>query len=520
MKRVLLFTGHRIVAYEWRHNAVPPGAAFEPDENGRAALRAWLAQAPRTPVQILVDTIEEEFHSDRVPHVLGHERSQLYRRTAARHFRDNDLRYITRQGRDRSGRRDDRVLVAGLTQPAALEQWLDVIEVAEVPLEGVYSLPLAGEYLLPALATGGAARVLLVSQQARGSLRQSCYEEGRLRFSRLVPVRADAASEYADIVATEIGQTVRFLENQRSREITGALHIHILAAPGEHPGLRAALDAPADITPYQLVAPADVAQRLGLRGSDPGAYADLLFVQVLARRRRLPNHYGVARLRRHFLDQRARLALRCVAAAGLLATLAVVAGTWLHGRLYEQAAAEAGQREQRFERLYEQRLSQLGEFDYRAVDVKNAVDRVDALATAARTDPAAELEAIGAVVARVLPITLQRLKWRVESGQRDGRRTAATDRPDPATATPVVRIEGEVERFGGDFRLAIGRFEALVDRLRAAGLGRVAVEGAPFDLAPDSGVSGDSGISGAGRARRRADFALEITFNTAGDGDG
>ena len=520
MKRVLLFDGQQLIGYEWLRNACRRIETFEPDESGRSALQAWLARAPRTPVQLLVDVIEEEFHADRVPHVLGPERSQLYQRTATRHFRNTEFRYITCQGRDRTGRRDDRVLVAGLTHPVALKQWLDVIAAAEVPLKGVYSLPLVGESLLPALPTKGAARVLLVSQQARGSLRQSYYENGCLRFSRQVPVRTESASEYAGVVATEIGQIVRFLENQRFCELDGAIHVRILADPNEHAGLREALDAPADMPPYQLVAPARVAQRLGLRGPDPGAYADLLFVQVLARRRRMPNHYGIARLRRNFLDQRVRLALRGLAAAGLLAALAVVGGTWLRGMVYEQATAEAAERERRFERLYEQRLSQIGEFEFQAVDVKNAVDRVDALAAGARTDPAAELKAIGAVVAQSAPITLQRLQWRLGSSQGGRQRTAAIDATGAATRSPVVRIEGEVDRFEGDFRLAIGHFEAFVDRLRAAGLGRVAVEEAPFDLAPDSGVSGDSGIGGSGGSQRRADFALELTFNAETDADG
>ena len=523
MKRLLFFPGHRMLAYEWERDHFRRVESFEPDDEGRAAFSAWLAEAPHKPVQMLVDVIEEEFHADHVPHVLGRERAHLYQRTAERHFRNNEFRYITAQGREKEGRRDDRVLVAGLTNPDLLQVWLDLIARARVPLKGIHSLPLVGESLLAALGLQRARRVLLVSQQVPSTLRQSYYEHGRLRFSRLVPGRYEGDDEYAEFVATEISQTLRFLENQRFRQRGGAVQTVILADAATHDAVRHRLEEVPRAAETRLLGLEEVAGRVGLRATSAGPYADKLFGQVLLRNWRIPNHYGISRLRRYFFDQRARLALRGVAVAAIVAAVAVAGGTWLRGALYDAGIETAEQREARFRQLYEQRLSQLAEFDYRAVDVKNAVDLMNDLTRMARTDPAGELDAVGTVLADYPAIVLEQLEWSLAPGDNGDRRAGALSAGGGLQAdapAPSVRLAGRVDGFDGDYRRAIERFDRFVAELRARGVGRVRVNGAPFDLAPDAGVSGDSGVDAGGVDARRADFELRIDFAGEGNGNG
>ncbi|MEF8834344.1 MAG: hypothetical protein V5A42_05745, partial [Halofilum sp. (in: g-proteobacteria)] len=356
MKRLLFFPGHRILAYEWRAGAFRRIEAFEPDEEGRERFRQWLREAPRTPVQMLIDVIEEEFHIDHVPHVIGRERTHLYKRTARRHFRSSDFTYITRQGREREGRRDDRVLVAGLTNPELLSVWLDVLAEEQVALKGIQSLPLLGEYLLAHLGAQRAGRVLVVSQQVPSTLRQSYYENGRLRFSRLVPGRYDGAAEYADFVHDELHQTLHFLENQRFRGQGRPVDTYILTDSDAQAALRERL-ADSNVVNCHLVPLDELSRRVGDRDS-PGPYAATIFAQLLLRQRRPANHYGLARLRHFFFLQRARVGLRVLAGAAVVAAVAVAGGTWLQGQAYESGIVQAQAREARFERLYEQRLSQ------------------------------------------------------------------------------------------------------------------------------------------------------------------
>jgi len=513
VKRLLFFPGHRILAYEWRSGAFRRIEAFDPDEAGRERFRQWLREAPRTPVQMLLDVIEEEFHIDHIPHVIGRERAHLYKRTARKHFRNSDFTYITCQGRQREGRRDDRVLVAGLTNPDLLSVWLDVLAEEQVALKGIHSLPLVGEYLLPHLGAQRAGRVLVVSQQVPSTLRQSYYENGRLRFSRLVPGRYKDAAEYADFVHDELHQTLHFLEHQRFRGQGRPVDTYILADSDAHDALRERL-AGGDVVNCHLVSLGDLAQRVGDRGS-AGPYADTIFGQLLLRQRRPANHYGLARLRHFFFVQRARVGLRVLAGAAVLAAVAVAGGAWLQGQAYESGIVQAQAREARFQQLYEQRLSQLDEFDYRAVDVKNAVDLMTDVSNAVRQTPEPIMNRLGTLLAEHSALTLDRLDWARSDGVgRDSGRTVGRTNPNDPAAGPVVEVGGRVTRFDGDYREAIARFDQFVQTLRTSGLGSVSVDRAPFDLGPGSGVSGDSGTTASTPTDQSGEFVLQLRLTT------
>ena len=250
----------------------------------------------------------------------------------------------------------------------------------------------------------------------------------------------------------------------------------------------------------------------------PGPYADRIFGQLLLRQRRPANHYGLARLRHFFFVQRARVGLRALAGAAVLAAAAVAGAAWLQGQAYESGIVQAQARETRFQRLYEQRLSQLAEFDYRAVDVKNAVDLMADVSNAVRQTPEPLMDALGTLFAQQSALTLDRLEWTRDDGVGgDGNRTTGRANASGMAAGPVVEVGGRVTGFDGDYRQAIGRFEQFVRTLRAADLGSVTVERAPFDLGPGSGVTGDSGTTASTQTDQSGEFLLQLRL-TADNG--
>lgn len=527
MRRLLFFPGHRIIAYEWEGGRFHSVRSFEPDQEGRNAFRAWLEQAPRMPLQLLVDVIEEEFHVDRVPHVIGRDRAELHRRTARKHFRSTDLRHVRVQGRETGGRRDDRLLIAGLTNPEVLRVWLAVIADIGAPLKGIASLPLVGEQLLPRLGAARAPRVLVISQQVPSTLRQSYYERGQLRFSRLVPGRYTGAEGLLEFLRRELDQTLRFLETQRFRRHDQALEVFVLAGPEVYDTLREGLGSADNVT-IHLVGLDKLASSLGMRGADGLEYADTVFGQALMKQRRPPNHYGVARLRRTFFIQRGRHALWAAAATMVLAAVAVGAGAWLRAGALTDGIDEARARQAEFERLYQERLRQLNAFEYRATDVKDAVDLLSALDAKLPKQPRGML----ATVARVLDghprVVLASLRWRVSTDPRanaaeggggtlpPGRLAGAA--LEDAPLHRHVLLQADVVDFGGNYRRAVELFEAFVTGLEAdETLVGVQVVEAPFDLDPASGVSGESGASAGNGPGERASFRVRV-HGVTGDG--
>jgi len=521
MKRLLFFPGHRLFAYEWERGRFRRVETFEPDEQGRRAFQAWLEEAPRTPVQLLLDVIEEEFHIDHVPHVIGRDRAELYRRTARKHFRSTDFHYITAQGRRPTGRRDDEVLIAGLTNPEILKGWLSVIDAARVPLKGIHSLPLVGERLLGHLGAPRSGRVLVVTQQVPSTLRQSYYEHGRLKFSRLVPGRYDDAEGYLRFVRRELDQTLHFLETQRFRRRQEPVDVFVVVGDEFHDTLRDGLSSSDSVTVH-LAPLASLARRVGIRGEMPRAFADTIFAQVLLRQARPPNHYGLRRLRRHFFAQRARIGLRWAAGALVVGAVALAGSFVLRGQVYEQGMREAKRRATEFERLYQQRLHQLDEFRYRAVDVKNAVDLLSDLSTARPEHPGPTMAAVGNVLAQHPHIVVDSLDWQVSTdpdrmSAGGGERAAGAgtslaalalrDRP----AYYYALVKGDVIGFQGDYRRAVELFDGFVGGLRdAPPFAQVGVVEAPFDLKPDSGVSGDSGTTAGSGIGERASYAVRL----------
>ncbi|MDZ7748277.1 MAG: hypothetical protein U5K43_05110 [Halofilum sp. (in: g-proteobacteria)] len=305
MRRLLLYPGHRVLAFEWHRGRCRPAGAFEPDAPGREALRRWLDAAPRVPLRLLVDVLDEEFHLERVPHVSGRDRAALLRRSAERHLRDTELRHVVVQGRDPDGRRDDRVLIAGLTRPEGLRAWLGVIGEAGAPLAGIHSLPLVGERLLPALGAARTPRALVLSQHAPALLRQSYYEHGHLKLSRLVSLQDPGPGGTAAAARRELEQALRFLEAQRFRRAGEPLEVLALVAGDAPPSWCEGL-AGGDGVRLRRVPLERVARALGADPEVDAAGAGLLFAQALLRRRRAGNHYAPARLRRAFFVLRAR----------------------------------------------------------------------------------------------------------------------------------------------------------------------------------------------------------------------
>lgn len=523
MKRLLFFPGHRILAYEWERGQFRRTEAFEPDEQGRAAFRAWLEEDPKKPVQLLLDVIEEEFHVDRIPHVIGRDRSELFERTAKRHFRSTEFRFIVNQGREIGGRRDDQVLVAGLTNPELLRTWLSVIDDAAVPLRGIYSLPLVSESLLPALGANKVSRALVISQQIPSTLRQSYFEKGRLRFSRLVPGRYSDAEGFAEFFHRELRQTLRFLETQRFRSQAAHIDVYVLVSADIYHVMRDQL-ASTDTVTCHLVPLEHVAGRIGLRGPRTGAFADAIFGHLLLRKRRPENHYGLSRLRRHFFAQRARIGLTALAALLLLSAIAAAIGIVLRGEVYEESISIARERAAEFDRRYKVRLQQLDEFDYRAQDVKNAVDLLSKLRELRVSNPGPVLASLGNALDAHPGVLVNRLNWHQTDdpdiapeagGQQElaSRGTGLVERIGETDSAPYqyLRVAGDIVDFEGEYRRAVRKFDDFVATLRnQPGVSRVDIIESPFALQSDTGITGDSGLNAGAKQEQGGTYILFV----------
>ncbi|MCL4724205.1 MAG: hypothetical protein KJZ90_08035, partial [Rhodocyclaceae bacterium] len=104
-------------------------------------------------------------------------------------------------------------MLTALTRPQLFEPWLAILRTAEAQLAGIWSLPLLGAALIEKLQPGNKPCLLVAI--TRSGIRQSFFENGRLRFSRLSPVATADAAELAVSCAAEASKIYQYLLGQR-----------------------------------------------------------------------------------------------------------------------------------------------------------------------------------------------------------------------------------------------------------------------------------------------------------------
>ena len=153
-RRVLFFDNARLTAYRVQGGAVLHEASFAGDDAGLAAFGDYVGQHRRSLFHILVDTPEESFQTEDIPYSTGKDRQAILRRKLAQHFYGTPYALASSQGRLKTGRRDERLLLMALTQPQHFEPWLAALRNHQAILAGIYTLPQTIFGLLPARQTG------------------------------------------------------------------------------------------------------------------------------------------------------------------------------------------------------------------------------------------------------------------------------------------------------------------------------------------------------------------------------
>ena len=124
---ILLATPRQIGVLDWRPGRMHWLGEFPASSKGLAAFRQLVISHAGLPMLLVVDTVDEDYRSELLPHVQGHARNELLARKLRQVFRNARFTGTWRQVRETDGRRDDRYLLAALTDTDWLSPWLDVL---------------------------------------------------------------------------------------------------------------------------------------------------------------------------------------------------------------------------------------------------------------------------------------------------------------------------------------------------------------------------------------------------------
>lgn len=513
-KLLAYHSGKQTEVHTWRHGSLSATRIFNAGAEGVAEFAAHLEKHAELPLYFVVDIIEEDFRLETIPHIQSRSRAALINRKLGQVFRNEAYRHTALQGRDTEGRRDDRLLLSALTNSASIKPWIDAILKYRIALAGIYSVPLLSQAIIQKLGLGKIPHLLLVTRQGEGGLRQSYFQNGYLKLSRLVSLAGNNPDELIDAVSEESTRIQQYLNNQRLLPRDQALEIRLLFKDDECGSLINGCDS----TPTHHFRPQELRNTAAALKLDSSA-ADVksLYLQFLARHR-VGNHYAGVRETRYWQLSRSALAMKSsgivLVAFGILSAAAHIADGL-------DLAAQSDRIHSQAEHLETEARSMQSAFPLLPASpdiLKGTVELAEILTARPRTP-----ESLLAIISRALDefpqVRLQRFKW-VLSANPDldiGAKSAAPATPEAAPGgggekLEIALLEGEIAPFT-HYREALAAVEQLTARLKATpGLQAIPLT-LPINTGPQAQLKGSLNKDAQPPA---AHFSLKLIYRGAG----
>lgn len=279
-RRLLLLEANRLSAWQWQGGHLRNEQSFSADIAGNEAFAEYLRTHGNAVFTILADVAEEGFQIEDVPFVSGRDRSALTKRRLGQYFYGTPFALAISLGREKTGRRDEKILFAALTQPRHLEPWLAAMRSADAQLAGIYSAPqalaslFAGGHKLP-----GPRLVLSITQSG---VRQTFFNNGQLYFSRLTTLATGTLEEAAVTCAVEAQKIYQYLSGQRLIQRNSTLEVTILAHPGQSNSIRSHCRASAELN-FNYIDLLAEARKSKLKTLPQDSHCELLLLHQLVR---------------------------------------------------------------------------------------------------------------------------------------------------------------------------------------------------------------------------------------------
>ena len=130
-KLLLCVSAFSMTAAVWTGRRIATCSAFEDDDAGQAAFQSFIRSAPGAPVYLMADTVDEDYRFETLPHAFGSDRREMVERKLKQLYRSTPFYGANLLERDGDKRRDDRYLLAALTNGEAFTPWLQLLVAAQ-----------------------------------------------------------------------------------------------------------------------------------------------------------------------------------------------------------------------------------------------------------------------------------------------------------------------------------------------------------------------------------------------------
>jgi len=483
------------------------------DAGGLAAFTDDIQTSPAHPTWILADITEEEFHIEPLPHVYGRDQRMMLSRKINGLFHDTRFRRPFKQGREKDGRRDDIFLLAGISNQGMLDPWIDRLLEEHIPIPGIHSIPLLTRQLYQLLKPFY-RHVLIISHGEMSGMRQTYFDNGQFKVSRLTPTRRLTAQSYLDLAASETYKFWHFLTGSRALPDNEILHV-ILLGNSELEQLTRDYQSNNPLIRFHTESLGKLVDKTGFRGIRDTEYADDFFAVLLTTSRQ-SNPYATHRERRFYYHLLAGRSMIAVSVLVLLYTLSLLPEYILDGIDTFDSYNKTVAQQQRFSNLYKQAYLQIPKSAVPGAVMSQAVEAHNALLKQ-HASPLPLLKEIGAVLTSFPNLSLKKIDWASSEDQDENTVQTNIQLPGPLlngsddsdgkakgemhAISPVLVISGHVDTGSGSVRKAIEQLDNLGLWLsNLATVTRAEVINYPLEINPEKTLSGGGGKEATGRA--------------------
>ena len=488
MARTLLFlSADSFQAYVWQRSSLAVVRSFSNDSDGREQFASFL-ERHKSPAYLLVDIIEEDFHLEIIPHLMGPSRKALLDRKFEQYYRSTPLRQATFLSRQEEGRRDDEFLLSALTNPQRISPWLEVLRSKHTPLAGIYSVP---NISAPLLKTIESEHVLLLSWEKTAGMRQTYFQHKRLHFSRLIPI---LGSSFSEAVARETPRTQQYLKSLSLPPPGDILNVHIICHSSDKAELQAKLSSDNDLH-YNFIDIQEFAALHKCKRQFTDSDSTPLFMNLLATKPPA-DHYANSDHTHFFTLWQMRRVLTGLAAVTALAGILWSGLTFMQGNDFASETQPILHQAEQVRQQTQQIQQSFSNLTVPAADMKTAVLLARNL-NASMAEPQQVLDGLSVVLNDFPRINLGKLAWQT---------SAADAAPSPYPAQ-VITFDGELINFGNEHRKALDYLQRFEQAITQRGY-TVTVVTMPWDVSSKGSLSGDIKTSEA----KPAQFTLKIIW--------
>lgn len=520
MKRIFFFAGHRFAVLHWNGKTFMGGCAFEPDVQGLDKFEKYLQQSAKVPTKLLIDVIEEDFRQETVPHVGKKDRSAVVERMLDRFYRSSmQFTYYEVIGREKTGRKDDQVLLGAITDPALIVPWLDVIHRTDTPLVGIWTLPLLSKKILQLIgATKGP--VLLVSQQVNSTLRQTFFRDGKMISSRQSVINQDASKieNIGRIASSEIDRTTIFLNNQRLINENEELKIHVLCSDKQVEPLEVSLvsDNARQFTLHRIE---EIHKKIGIRNYE-GNFSDGIYAWLCLKDTFNLGHYGERKEFTRYYYSLASTALYVLSVL-VLVIAAIVTEANISSAIEANRSVELlKMQETGYKKIYSEKFSTYEAVFKNARSMNDAVDLVDTIRQHAAISPLDLYIEVSKILSQsqFKNISIDKIDWKSEQHLDKAGNAAKPVKPDIASPDPmwhVAVLTGTIPVSSNDYGDSVAQINNIVlALLRDERIETAEALEMPVDVRSDRRYSAESGSNNSDNKNQKphGGFSIRIVM--------